>query len=147
MVTKIVRSMTGALWLVLVLAATGCTGAATTQYENYEKANRSGAIDRGWLPDFLPASATNIIESHNVEIDSMRAEFTFASSDSKFLSLFNEASGADRDKVIDAALLGGWSSLRKSTEMRAYVRANNSENGYLVLDARQNRAQYWEDKP
>jgi hypothetical protein len=36
-------------------------------YNNFEEVKQSGAIQRGWIPDFLPVSSTRIYEKHNFD--------------------------------------------------------------------------------
>ncbi len=36
-------------------------------YATYEDIIAAGAIKRGWVPEFIPQSATNIVEQHNID--------------------------------------------------------------------------------
>jgi hypothetical protein len=38
-----------------------------TKYTTFAEAQADGAIERGWLPTFLPASATDIRDVHNID--------------------------------------------------------------------------------
>jgi hypothetical protein len=48
-----------------------------TFYANYDEAKKSGAFERGWLPKYLPRSAKNIHEVHNLDTNQGWAEFEF----------------------------------------------------------------------
>jgi hypothetical protein len=48
-----------------------------TFYASYEEAKKSGAFERGWLPEYLPRSAKNIHEEHNLDTNQGWAEFEF----------------------------------------------------------------------
>lgn len=50
---------------------------APRTYATLKQARNEGVIDRGWLPDFLPLSATNIHEKHNSEQNTVIASFSF----------------------------------------------------------------------
>jgi|GEM_PF-5771378 len=46
----------------------GCTNTVVSEtYANIGEARTDGAIARGWLPAWLPASTTNIIERHDLD--------------------------------------------------------------------------------
>lgn len=53
--------------LVLSLLLTACMESREMLYEDREAAVHDGAIVRGWLPEWLPASATDIYSWHNVD--------------------------------------------------------------------------------
>jgi hypothetical protein len=46
-------------------------------FESYEEMERSGLIAAGWLPQYLPSSATNIEESHNIDTNRVWAAFRY----------------------------------------------------------------------
>lgn len=58
---------------VLFIAA--CSGLEDTsaEYENFE--GLSTAIQRGWIPDYFPGSATDITEHHNIDSNHVYADF------------------------------------------------------------------------
>lgn len=59
----------------------GCLGLIgeiySNTYDNYEEAVTSGSIERGWIPDFLPVSATNIFEKHDLDTNNIIVKFDF----------------------------------------------------------------------
>ena len=44
-------------------------------YANYADAKRAGAIERGWIPAFVPRSATDIQESHDLDTNRQHLRF------------------------------------------------------------------------
>lgn len=56
-------------------------------FMSYQAAEASGIIKLGWLPDFLPTSATEIYEKHNFDYNTGIITFTAEPSDLKELSL------------------------------------------------------------
>jgi hypothetical protein len=50
----------------------------TSRYETYEAARRAGAMDEGrWLPPFLPQSSRNIVETHDIDTNSLEITFEY----------------------------------------------------------------------
>ena len=46
-------------------------------FGSYEEIERSGLIARGWLPHYLPPTATDIEESHNLDTNRAWAAFRY----------------------------------------------------------------------
>jgi hypothetical protein len=66
-------------WCLLacfVLLAAGCSETFESHYSDRQEAQRDGVFERGWLPDWLPASATDIREIHN--LDTNEGAFSFS---------------------------------------------------------------------
>ncbi len=62
--------------IVAALLTVGCGEEPEVHYANWEQASGGGAISRGWLPEWLPRSAHNIRERHN--IDTNQGAFSFS---------------------------------------------------------------------
>jgi len=52
-----------------------------TKFATYDDLKQSGYIEKGWLPDFLPESSENIIETHNIDTNTVKAVFEYSISD------------------------------------------------------------------
>lgn len=132
--------------MILVLAVlTACdSGLRSSHYKTLEEAKKSGAIDKGWLPDFLPPSATDIQEIHHIELDRIRVEFSFAKDDINFLKPFSEADGSQAKSFLRELHLNGWSKLDKKSNLRVFLRNDAGVLGCLAVDFALNRVQYWE---
>lgn len=51
-----------------LLVFSGCADTVIIEkYSNIDEAREAGAIARGWLPDWLPSSTTNITEKHDLD--------------------------------------------------------------------------------
>ncbi len=50
----------------------------TRHYPTRADAERDGSFDRGWLPADLPADATDIVESHNLDSNQMWVRFNLS---------------------------------------------------------------------
>lgn len=65
-------------WIVSVTAAIfiGCGEHLESRYETYADLERAGAGARSWLPVWLPSTATDIREWHDLDTNATRAVFT-----------------------------------------------------------------------
>jgi hypothetical protein len=116
------------------------------RYANYAEASRADAISKGWIPDFLPKSATNILEWHNVETDRSRTEFSFDTmTDSEWVTRFFKPAMESQAKLLNRELLqsrGATISLQGTLRFFE-LSERKGEQGYLAINYEQGRAQYW----
>lgn len=56
------------------------------KFDTYEAAVESGAIDKEWLPDFLPHSAKNINSTSNLDSNTGLVSFSFGPDFDKFIA-------------------------------------------------------------
>jgi hypothetical protein len=52
-----------------------------SHYANLPAARQSGIIERGWVPEFLPAGSTDIAETHELDTNTGTGSFRFPSAD------------------------------------------------------------------
>ena len=62
----------------------------------------AGMIERGWLPDYFPKSATNIREGHNIDTNRVWASFNYNVKDIKHIETVctKVAESADGNKFL-----------------------------------------------
>lgn len=54
----------------------------TSRYETYHSAREAGAMEEGrWIPDFLPQSSRNIVETHDIDTNELEISFEYTSGD------------------------------------------------------------------
>lgn len=72
--------------MVIVLVWCGCQRLETQEssYATAALAREAGAVRRGWLPEFLPPSATDIREHHNLDTNAVILRFSFDPAESGF---------------------------------------------------------------
>ncbi|MBD1556481.1 hypothetical protein HC752_05995 [Vibrio sp. S9_S30] len=64
--------------LVLIQLWVGIVGDnVTTRFEDYREMEASGIVEQGWLPAFLPQSAINIQEKHDLDTNEVMATFDY----------------------------------------------------------------------
>lgn len=81
---------------ILIIVAVGLTANAcqnrerlVSHYSAWEAILADGAVERGWLPSFLPSSSTNISEMHDLDSNAGVFRFFASSSDMKsFVAYF-----------------------------------------------------------
>lgn len=66
------------LLMLALLAAAGCSDRYEASYGTYAEAKSRGALESGkWLPGFLPASAKEIREEHDIDTNELWVAFSF----------------------------------------------------------------------
>jgi hypothetical protein len=137
--------------LFLAVLLVGCDSrwsdqVSSSQYSSLSEAVGANAVAKGWIPDFLPKSATNIIEWHNVEIDRSRVEFSFdTKADGKWIEpLFKPVPDSQAEHLKRELLQSRGATIRSRENLRFYeLSGHQGEHGYLAVNYGQGRAQYW----
>ena len=144
--------------LALVLVALPITGACrdlevvSASYATLNEARRAGAIERGWIPQGLPAGTYEIREAHDLDSNRRWGLFSFPPSDAAGLKklLRPDEASLEGVRVDIPARLEWWPVLVRgaldadqirTTGLRAY----RTKNGELVVLVNwdQGRAYYW----
>ena len=53
----------------------------SSSFKNYSELRQSGIFEAGWLPPYFPMTATNIEEQHDLDLNTVKAKFSFNPSD------------------------------------------------------------------
>jgi len=61
----------------LVVTCTACAEQQEASYADLAAADRAGAIQRGWIPDWLPKSARGLREVHNLDTNQSMLAFRY----------------------------------------------------------------------
>ncbi|MBB5877286.1 hypothetical protein [Xanthomonas sp. 3498] len=64
------------VFFMLAFFISGCAGNSSKFYATYGEAVADDAIAKGWIPDFLPQSATDIYERHSVDAGGVAVVFS-----------------------------------------------------------------------
>ena len=67
--------------IVVMLISFYDTEQVKMEFATYEDLRQSGYFEKGWLPPFLPKSSRNIIETHNLDTNVVKALFEYSVSD------------------------------------------------------------------
>jgi hypothetical protein len=80
--TRFIAASVGSLGLAAAaLLFASCEEVMRARYPTAAAAQADGAIERGWLPPSLPASAYDIAESHDLDTNTGRGSFRFDARD------------------------------------------------------------------
>jgi len=66
---------TTVIYIATLICACHNVDTIQASYSDYSEAKSKGAIEREWLPSFLPASATNITECHSIDSNEVLVHF------------------------------------------------------------------------
>ncbi|EHY9867602.1 hypothetical protein K9517_004508 [Vibrio vulnificus] len=76
-----------ARFLLLLLVLTGCSDIVQNHYDNYQQAKADQLFERGWLPDVLPVSTTQIEVANDLDNNTSQGSFLIAEKEmGQFLS-------------------------------------------------------------
>jgi hypothetical protein len=119
---------------------------SSAQYSSYSEAVQADAVAKGWIPSFLPQSAKNIIEWHNVETDRTRVEFSFdTKNDRQWIEQsFTLITNAQTAKLKQELLVSRGASINSKGTIQFFELTKiQGERGFLAVNHEQERAQYW----
>lgn len=121
--------------LSLLLLLLGCNEQVEESYSTYSEAQRAGAVERGWVPTFVPSSARELRDSHDLDTSRQTLRFTIPPSTvADMVSGFHAISAEDKTaalELIDQHAL--------ATASQVYVVCSRYQNGALVVDAESGR--------
>lgn len=122
----------------LLLSLAACNDEMKESYTSWADAKRAGAIERGWVPTFVPASARDIRDTHNLDSNAQTLEFTTRPSDIQaMVAGLRSVSAEDR---VAAGELSKELGLAGPSE--AYVICSEVLNGALVVNRESGHAVY-----
>lgn len=122
----------------LLLSLVGCSEQIDERYATYADAQRAGAIRRGWIPAFVPASARDIADSHNLDTNRQILRFTIPPSQVGTMVSGLRPVSAEDGKAADE--LSARHGLRSAST--AFLVCTGHLNGALAVDRQSGRAVY-----
>ena len=122
----------------LLLALVGCSEQVDESYPTYADAQRAGAVDRGWVPAFVPASARDIRDTHN--LDTNRQTLRFAIPPSQVATMVSGLRTVSPKDKRAAAKLSREHGFGAASE--AFVVCSDILNGVLAVDRESGRTVY-----
>ena len=69
------NSVSRAAVLALFLCLAGCLETMESSYATRQEAVEAGQVAKGWIPRWVPASATNLREIHNLDSNASALAF------------------------------------------------------------------------
>ncbi|ELC9717137.1 hypothetical protein QX995_004709 [Vibrio vulnificus] len=86
-----------ARFFLLLLVLTGCSDIVQSHYDNYQQAKAEQLFERGWLPDVLPVSTTQIEVANDLDNNTSQGSFLIAEKEmGQFLSQLQPSETANQ---------------------------------------------------
>jgi len=127
-------------FLVFALT-TSCGERVSTSYADFAAAQTSGAVARGWVPGWLPNSASELHEIHDVDTNQSMLTFDYGRS-SKFV--IPESCVANSGPVPDPPFaVRWWPELPKGTNTGTHLYVCESGAATLLVREADSRVWYW----
>lgn len=123
---------------ILLLSLAACSEQVEETYPTWAEAQRAGAVERGWIPDFVPESAREIRDSH--DLDSNRQTLFFVARPSDVEAMVAGFPSVSIANQAAASYLSQEHGLAPVSD--AYVVCARPLNGALVVDRESGRAVY-----
>lgn len=109
----------------------GCNEQIDESYSTYSEAQSAGAVEKGWVPSFVPSSARDLEDTHDLDTTRQTLRFTIPlSAAADMVSGFRASSTEDKtaaSELIDQHAL--------AAESKVYVVCSGYRNGALAVDA------------
>lgn len=117
----------------MLIALSACEkGANFKNYPTYKDALEDGAIEKGWIPEFLPKSSTNIYEKHDV--DANQIAVMFSSQDTTFLSKLKIIEKGMHEDTLLLIRSAKFPEAKKKKPYFYYLRCTQEGPGILATD-------------
>jgi hypothetical protein len=126
------------LLLVVLLLLTGLSACISAEevensFENHGQAEDAGMIERGWIPAWLPETAVDIQEKHNLDTNAGLLFFTT-------VDQFTVPEGCHTiGRAPSATLTAEWWPGAKVIEMPVY----SCDDGFLAVDEASSTIYFW----
>jgi len=87
---------------LFVTASQWLTPVVTSEYDTYADAVADDLFDRGWLPDFIPATARHIVTTNNLDLNMSHGRFGYDRADhAAFLARLRPLQSDEALSVVD----------------------------------------------
>ena len=117
------------LLILLMIQLAACSDEVTQRYATVAAAREDHLFGRGWLPDILPASATNIRVKSNLDINTAEGEFTLGAPEQR---TFVKQLSANLTIAGDDRGYGAWARMMK---LKGYTLGTYSINKSIWIFA------------
>ena len=137
--------------LAAVILAAACEPMETgrSEYPSAQAAISAGAIERGWVPEFLPSSAREISEKHNLDTNEVWLRFSVDPNERSSIDMScRKISGSDA--VLPRKGAGEWwpealteQKGRASLQAGAYTLYRCENGGSMAMESDGHMVFYW----
>lgn len=139
--------------MIIILTAfilSGCFGTVMiASYDDYATAEAAGAVEKGWIPSFLPASATRIEEAHDLDTNQQCLRAAISQVDVQFAidTMAEEDFSPYTGELVDPPRISIFSGCPFSLggmpdEYHAFI-SQGSLDQYVVVDPQAGQLFFW----
>lgn len=140
-----------AVVILTMIAACERTEVVESVYANAQAAILAGAIERGWIPSFLPPSAQDIHERHNLDTNEVWLRYSMDTGD-----LGSFAKSCHRIDAAEAAFpresAAGWwpaplleaRAGNQQSKAREYAHYRCENGGAMAIQGEEGQVFYWD---
>ncbi len=121
-----------------LIAACSLIDTQSASYADYRAVEANGAIGRGWIPAFLPESATDVREKHNLDTNTKLVRFDFDAGDLETLT----QACPPTQHIVPPTLNANWWPDDLQDSVGAFFHCEGGR-AYLAVDATNMRAYFW----
>ena len=145
MLTILKRWSVASAWLIAIGAVVAaCSERREVFYADESAARQDGAIERGWIPEWLPKTARQIHEIH--DLDTNRSMLAFSFSPAEAPELARQCDQVGRDRLEPAPFATAWwpEDVPPSpvvTHRHIYYKC--SGGAYVAVSPRDGEMYYW----
>lgn len=127
----------------LLSSLVACSDVMEENHATWAEAREAGAIRRGWIPAFVPSSARDIHDVHDLDSNAQTLTFSTPPSDvPQMLAGLRPIAGEDTQAARDLAREVEWPGRQAHTRALAYLVCSHPRSGALLVDAQSGRAAY-----
>ena len=140
---------------IMALFLFGCSERPTEYYPKYEDAVKDGAVNRGWIPEIVPTTATEIHEQHDLDTNEVWIRFTLPRSSREQVT--TGLKRLSHDEILEVRVRnpssGDWwfegliqqhpaNDNALNAEIYA-VKCYEDKSGYIAFDRTSEKVYYW----
>lgn len=124
----------------------GCGEAVDESYATWAEAREAGAIEKGWIPSFVPPTARDLRDRHDLDTNAQRLTFSAPPSDtSKMVRGLRPVTNEDADAASRLAHEIKWNSEKAPIEaylVCSQLPLRNPWAGAVLVERATGRAMY-----
>lgn len=127
--------------IILALLASACDEVVQEHHSDFQAARDAGAIERGWLPAFVPSSAYDIRDEHDLDSAAQTLSFRLPRADVPAMLVGLKRAPDSEGKTTRGVIAAtGWKSDR--AQIVVYQTCRNGDAAALAVNTRTGAAFY-----
>ncbi|MGH7027225.1 hypothetical protein [Brevundimonas sp.] len=126
---------------LIALLASACDEVVHERHSDFQAARQAGAIERGWIPAFVPSSAYDIRDQHDLDSAAQTLSFRLPPDDVPAMLVgLKRAPDSEAETTRGVIAAAGWKSDR--AQITVYQTCRNGDAAALAVNARTGAAFY-----